>query len=163
MDEAVRRMRMLPARALGSADSRAIAGCLPIIIQMPVFFAFNWVLLESVEMRQALFLGGIQDLSSKDPLFVLPLIITGAMLVQTKLNPTPPEPIFGQGDTILVGVISVTLAFFPAGLVLYWATNTVLSIAQQWSINRRVEAEAKKEWTGVGEAQKLSHRSAIDK
>jgi membrane protein insertase Oxa1/YidC/SpoIIIJ len=62
-----------------------------------------------------------------------------------------------------VGVISVTLAFFPAGLVLYWATNTVLSIAQQWSINRRVEAEAKKEWTGVGEAQKLSHRSAIDK
>ncbi len=89
--------------------------------------------------------------------------MAGAMFVQTNLNPTPPEPIFGQGDTILVGVISVTLAFFPAGLVLYWVTNTALSIAQQWSINRRVEAEAKKERIGVGEAQKLSHRSAIYK
>jgi YidC/Oxa1 family membrane protein insertase len=121
-----------------------VAGCLPIIIQMPVFFAFYWVLLESVEMRQAPFMGWIQDLSAKDPFFVLPLIMAVAMFVQTKLNPTPPDPIQAKVFMILPIVMSVTFAFFPAGLVLYWVTNTVLSILQQWNINRRIEAEAKR-------------------
>lgn len=121
-----------------------LAGCLPILIQMPVFFAFYWVLLESVEMRQAPFLGWIQDLSSKDPFFVLPVIMAGAMFVQTKLNPTPADPIQAKVFMILPLVMSVTFAFFPAGLVLYWVTNTILSIAQQWNINRRIELAAKK-------------------
>ncbi len=119
-----------------------LAGCLPILIQMPVFFAFYWVLLESVEMRQAPFVGWIQDLSSKDPFFVLPIIMAGAMYVQYKLNPTPPDPIQAKVFMILPIVMSVTFAFFPAGLVLYWVTNTILSIAQQWNINRRIEAAA---------------------
>jgi YidC/Oxa1 family membrane protein insertase len=119
-----------------------LAGCLPILIQMPVFFAFYWVLLESVEMRQAPFMGWIQDLSSKDPFFVLPVIMAGAMFVQYKLNPAPPDPIQAKVFMILPIVMSVTFAFFPAGLVLYWVTNTILSIAQQWNINRRIEAAA---------------------
>ncbi len=121
-----------------------LAGCLPILIQMPVFFAFYWVLLESVEMRQAPFLGWIQDLSAKDPFYVLPVIMAGAMFVQFKLNPAPPDPIQAKVFMILPLVMSVTFAFFPAGLVLYWVTNTVLSIAQQWNINRRIEEAAKK-------------------
>ncbi|NDE01764.1 MAG: membrane protein insertase YidC, partial [Gammaproteobacteria bacterium] len=95
------------------------AGCLPILIQMPVFFAFYWVLLESVEMRQAPFIGWIQDLSSRDPFFVLPVIMAGAMFVQYKLNPTPPDPIQAKVFMILPIVMSATFAFFPAGLVLY--------------------------------------------
>lgn len=120
------------------------AGCLPILIQMPVFFAFYWVLLESVEMRQAPFMFWIQDLSARDPFFVLPVIMAGAMYVQYKLNPTPPDPIQAKVFMILPFVMSITFAFFPAGLVLYWVTNTLLTIAQQWNINRRIEAEAKK-------------------
>ena len=95
-------------------------------------------------MRQAPFLAWIQDLSSKDPFFVLPIIMAGAMFVQTKINPAPPDPIQAKVMTILPLVMSVTFAFFPAGLVLYWVTNTVLSILQQWNINRRIEAETKK-------------------
>lgn len=121
-----------------------LAGCLPILIQMPVFFAFYWVLLESVEMRQASFAFWIQDLSSRDPFFVLPIIMAGAMFVQYKLNPTPPDPIQAKVFMILPFIMSATFAFFPAGLVLYWVTNTLLSIAQQWNINRRIEAEAKR-------------------
>ena len=124
------------------------AGCLPILIQMPVFFAFYWVLLESVEMRQAPFMLWIQDLSSRDPFFVLPVIMAGAMFVQFKLNPTPPDPIQAKVFMILPFVMSITFAFFPAGLVLYWVTNTLLTILQQWNINRRIEAEAKKVRTG---------------
>ena len=119
-----------------------LAGCLPILIQMPVFFAFYWVLLESVEMRQAPFMGWIQDLSAKDPFFVLPIVMAGAMFVQYKLNPAPPDPIQAKVFMILPIVMSVTFAFFPSGLVLYWVTNTILSIAQQWNINRRIEAAA---------------------
>ena len=125
-----------------------LAGCLPILIQMPVFFAFYWVLLESVEMRQAPFAFWIQDLSSRDPFFVLPIIMAGAMFVQYKLNPTPPDPIQAKVFMILPFIMSATFAFFPAGLVLYWVTNTLLSIAQQWNINRRIEAEAKKTRAG---------------
>ncbi|MFM2110686.1 MAG: hypothetical protein RLZZ372_1610 [Pseudomonadota bacterium] len=124
------------------------AGCLPILIQMPVFFAFYWVLLESVEMRQAPFMLWIQDLSSRDPFFVLPVIMAGAMFVQYKLNPTPPDPIQAKVFMILPFVMSFTFAFFPAGLVLYWVTNTLLTILQQWNINRRIEAESKKARAG---------------
>jgi YidC/Oxa1 family membrane protein insertase len=127
-----------------------VAGCLPIIIQIPVFLAFYWVLLESVEMRQAPFAGWINDLSSRDPLFILPLIMAGAMLVQYKLNPTPPDPIQAKVFMIMPLVMSFTFAFFPAGLVLYWVTNTLLSIAQQWNINRRIgAAAAKKDHVGA--------------
>ena len=117
-----------------------VAGCLPIVIQIPVFLAFYWVLLESVEMRQAPFAFWIHDLSSRDPLFILPAIMAAAMFVQYKLNPAPPDPVQAKVFMIMPLAMSATFAFFPAGLVLYWVTNTVLSIAQQWNINRRIEA-----------------------
>jgi YidC/Oxa1 family membrane protein insertase len=115
-----------------------VAGCLPIIIQIPVFLAFYWVLLESVEMRQAPFAFWIHDLSSRDPLFILPAIMAVAMFVQYKLNPAPPDPVQARVFMVMPIVMSATFAFFPAGLVLYWVTNTILSIAQQWNINRRI-------------------------
>jgi YidC/Oxa1 family membrane protein insertase len=117
-----------------------LASCLPIVIQIPVFLAFYWVLLESVEMRQAPFAFWIHDLSSRDPLFILPLIMAGAMFVQYKLNPAPPDPVQAKLFMIMPIIMSATFAFFPAGLVLYWVTNTILSIAQQWNINRRIAA-----------------------
>jgi YidC/Oxa1 family membrane protein insertase len=115
-----------------------VAGCLPLIIQMPVFLAFYWVLLESVEMRQAPFVGWIHDLSSKDPFYILPLIMAGAMFVQFKLNPPAGDPTQQKVMMFVPLVMSVTFAFFPSGLVLYWVTNTLLGIAQQWNINRRI-------------------------
>jgi YidC/Oxa1 family membrane protein insertase len=118
-----------------------VAGCLPIVIQIPVFIAFYWVLLESVEMRQAPFTLWIHDLSSHDPLFILPAIMAVAMFVQYKLNPAPPDPVQAKVFMIMPIVMSATFAVFPAGLVLYWVTNTVLSIAQQWNINRRIGAQ----------------------
>jgi YidC/Oxa1 family membrane protein insertase len=118
------------------------AGCVPMLIQMPVFFAFYWVLLESVEMRQAPFFGWIQDISARDPFFILPAIMAVAMFIQFKLNPAPPDPVQAKVMMILPLVMSATFTMFPAGLVLYWVTNTVLSIAQQWNINRRIEAAA---------------------
>jgi YidC/Oxa1 family membrane protein insertase len=121
-----------------------LASCLPIVIQIPVFLAFYWVLLESVEMRQASFGFWIHDLSSRDPLFILPAIMAGAMFVQYKLNPAPPDPVQAKVFMIMPLAMSATFAFFPAGLVLYWVTNTVLSIAQQWNINRRIGALAAK-------------------
>jgi YidC/Oxa1 family membrane protein insertase len=121
-----------------------VAGCLPIIIQIPVFLAFYWVLLESVEMRQAPFAFWIHDLSSRDPWFILPAIMAVAMFVQYKLNPAPPDPVQARVFMIMPIAMSATFAFFPAGLVLYWVTNTVLSIAQQWNINRRIAAAAAK-------------------
>jgi YidC/Oxa1 family membrane protein insertase len=119
-----------------------VAGCLPIIIQIPVFIAFYWVLLESAEMRQAPFALWIHDLSARDPWFILPAIMAAAMFVQYKLNPAPPDPVQAKVFMFMPLVMSVTFAFFPAGLVLYWVTNTVLSIAQQWNINRRIAAAA---------------------
>ena len=121
-----------------------VAGCLPILVQIPVFLAFYWVLLESVEMRQAPFLGWIQDLSSKDPYFVLPILMGAAMFGQFKLNPAPPDPMQARIFAFMPVVMTVMMAWFPAGLVLYWITNTLLSIAQQWRINKVVEAEAAK-------------------
>jgi YidC/Oxa1 family membrane protein insertase len=122
-----------------------VAGCLPILVQIPFFLAFYWVLLESVEMRQAPFMGWIQDLSSRDPYFVLPVLMGVAMFGQYKLNPTPPDPVQAKVFAFMPVIMTFMFMWFPAGLVLYWLTNTVLSIAQQWKINRVVEAEAKKQ------------------
>jgi YidC/Oxa1 family membrane protein insertase len=120
-----------------------LAGCLPMIIQMPVFLAFYWVLLESVEMRQAPFFGWINDLSSRDPLYILPAIMAVAMFVQYKINPQMGDPVQQKVFMIMPIAMSFMFAFFPSGLVLYWVTNTVLSIAQQWNINRRIQARAR--------------------
>ncbi len=127
------------------------AGCLPILIQMPFFLAFYWVLLESVEMRQAPFAGWITDLSSRDPYFILPIIMGAAMLGQQKLNPAPADPVQAKVMQIMPIVFTAFFAFFPSGLVLYWVTNTLLSIAQQWQINKVVEQEDRK---ASGKAQK---------
>jgi YidC/Oxa1 family membrane protein insertase len=121
-----------------------VAGCLPIVVQIPVFLAFYWVLLESVEMRQAPWMLWIQDLSSKDPYFILPIIMGVAMYGQFKLNPAPPDPMQAKVFAFMPLIMTVMMAWFPAGLLLYWTTNTLLSIAQQWNINRVVEAESKK-------------------
>jgi YidC/Oxa1 family membrane protein insertase len=115
------------------------AGCLPILVQMPVFLALYWVLLESVEMRQAPFALWINDLSARDPYFILPLLMGVTMFAQQKLNPAPPDPIQAKVMMALPVVFTVFFAFFPAGLVLYWFVNNLLSIAQQWKINRVVE------------------------
>jgi YidC/Oxa1 family membrane protein insertase len=117
------------------------AGCLPMLIQIPFFIAFYWVLLESVEMRQAPFALWINDLSTRDPFFVLPLLMGIAMFFQQKLNPAPPDPVQATVMQILPIMFTVFFAFFPAGLVLYWLTNSVLSIAQQWNINRKLGAD----------------------
>ena len=114
------------------------AGCVPMLIQMPFFLAFYWVLLESVEMRQAPFIFWLTDLSSRDPFFVLPLMMAGAMLIQTKLNPAPADPMQAKVMQIMPIMFSVMFAFFPSGLVLYWVTNTILSIMQQWLINKKL-------------------------
>jgi len=122
-----------------------LAGCLPILIQIPFFLAFYWVLLESAEMRQAPFLGWIDDLSSRDPYFILPLLMAAAMFAQFKLQPMPSaDPIQAKIFMFMPIVMAVLMAWFPSGLVLYWLTNTLLSIAQQWRINKLVEAEQKK-------------------
>jgi YidC/Oxa1 family membrane protein insertase len=117
------------------------AGCLPMLIQIPFFISFYWVLLESVEMRQAPFALWITDLSTRDPYFVLPLLMGIAMFVQQKLNPAPPDPIQAKVMSILPVIFTVFFAFFPSGLVLYWLTNSVLSVLQQWNINRKMGAE----------------------
>ncbi|HSM30377.1 MAG TPA: membrane protein insertase YidC [Woeseiaceae bacterium] len=124
------------------------AGCLPILIQMPFFLAFYWVLIESVEMRQAPFMLWITDLSTRDPYFILPLIMGAAMLLQQKLNPAPADPVQARVMQIMPIMFTGFFAFFPSGLVLYWATNTVLSIAQQWKINKVVEKEEKSRKSG---------------
>lgn len=121
-----------------------LAGCLPMVVQIPVFISFYWVLLESVEMRQAPFLLWINDLSSRDPYFVLPLLMGGAMFAQFKLNPAPPDPMQAKIMQFMPLVMTGMMAWFPSGLVLYWLTNTVLSIAQQWRVNQVVQAEANK-------------------
>jgi YidC/Oxa1 family membrane protein insertase len=120
-----------------------VSGCLPMLIQMPVFLAFYWVLLESAEMRQAPFLGWINDLSSRDPFFILPALNGLAMWFQQKLNPPPPDPMQAKLFQFMPVVFSVMFAFAPAGLVLYWVTNTGLGILQQWNINRKIAAEDK--------------------
>jgi YidC/Oxa1 family membrane protein insertase len=118
-----------------------LTGCLPMLIQMPVFLAFYWVLLESVEMRQAPFIGWVNDLSARDPFFILPALNGLLMWLQYKLNPPPPDPMQAKVFQFMPLVFSVMFALFPAGLVLYWVTNTGLSILQQWRINKTIERE----------------------
>jgi YidC/Oxa1 family membrane protein insertase len=118
------------------------AGCVPILVQMPVFLALYWVLLESVEMRQAPFMLWINDLSARDPYFILPILMGVTMWFQQKLNPAPPDPIQARIMQLLPVIFTVFFAFFPAGLVLYWFVNNLLSILQQWHINRVVERMA---------------------
>ena len=120
-----------------------LGGCLPIMVQIPVFISLYWVLLGAVEMRNAPWLGWITDLSVKDPFFVLPLIMGATMLIQTKLNPTPPDPMQAKVMMIMPIVFTGMFLFFPSGLVLYWVVNNVLSIAQQWQITRMIEGGKK--------------------
>lgn len=119
-----------------------LGGCLPMLIQIPVFIALYYVLLESVELRHAPFFAWIQDLSSKDPYYVLPLLMGASMFLQQRLNPAPPDPV--QAKVLMFMPIMFTLLFmnFPAGLVLYWFVNNVLSMLQQWVITRSVEKSA---------------------
>jgi YidC/Oxa1 family membrane protein insertase len=119
-----------------------VSGCLPMVVQIPVFLAFYWVLLYSAEMRQAPFAFWIQDLSARDPYFILPAIMAIAMFVQYKLNPTSPDPTQAKVMMVMPIAMSAMFAFFPAGLVLYYVTNTILGVAQQWNINRRLGVTA---------------------
>jgi len=115
-----------------------MGGCLPIMVQIPVFIALYWVLLSTVEMRNTPWIAWINDLSSPDPYFILPLLMTLTSLMQTWLNPTPPDPIQAKMMWIMPLAFSVMFFFFPAGLVLYWLTNNILSISQQWLINKKL-------------------------
>ena len=115
-----------------------MGGCFPIMVQIPVFIALYWVLLSSVEMRNAPWIGWIRDLSTPDPYYILPAIMTVTTLLQTALNPQPPDPMQAKMMWFMPLAFSIMFFFFPAGLVLYWITNNVLSIAQQWLINTRM-------------------------
>ena len=120
-----------------------LGGCLPILIQMPVFLALYWTLLESVDIRQAPWLGWIVDLSIKDPFFILPIIMGASMFLQQQLNPTPPDPMQAKVMKLMPIIFTFFFLWFPAGLVLYWVVNNCLSIAQQWYITRQIERAAK--------------------
>lgn len=120
-----------------------VAGCLPMLIQIPVFMGFYWVLLESVELRQAPFFGWVTDLSSRDPFFILPVIMGIANFMQFKMNPPPPDPMQAKVMAFMPIMMTVMMAWFPSGLVLYWITNTAVSALQQWHINKLVAADAK--------------------
>ena len=115
-------------------------GCLPMLVQMPVFISLYWVLMESVELRHAPFMLWLQDLSVRDPYFILPLLMAGSMYLQTSLSPTPADPMQAKVMKLMPVMMGVLFLWFPAGLVLYWLTNGVLSIAQQWYITQKIEA-----------------------
>ena len=115
-----------------------LGGCLPILIQIPVFIALYWVIIESVEMRHAPFIGWIEDLSSADPLYILPVLMGISMYAQQKLDPAPTDPMQAKIFLTLPFVFTFLFATFPSGLVLYWVTNNILSIAQQYVINKRI-------------------------
>lgn len=119
-----------------------LGGCLPIVVQIPVFIALYWVLLASIELRHAPWLGWIHDLSAPDPWYILPVVYAVSMLVQTKLNPQPADPVQAKVMLAMPVVFSIFFFFFPSGLVLYWVVQNMLSIAQQWHINRAIAAEA---------------------
>ena len=128
-----------------------LAGCLPMLIQIPFFIAFYWVLLESVEIRQAPFFLWIDDLSSRDPYFILPIMMGLGMWFQQKLNPAPPDPTQAKVMAILPFMFTGMFAWFPAGLVLYWLSNSLLSIAQQWRINKKLGTKAPASTGGGGD------------
>ena len=120
-----------------------LGGCLPIVVQIPVFIALYWVLLGSIELRHAPWLGWIHDLSAPDPYFILPVIYAISMFAQTRINPQPTDPVQAKVMMIMPIMFSVFFLFFPSGLVLYWVVQNLLSIVQQWHINRSLAAEAK--------------------
>ena len=120
-----------------------LGGCLPVVVQIPVFIALYWALLGSVEMRQAPFALWITDLSTPDPWYILPILMGATMIIQTRLNPEPPDPIQAKIMKIMPIAFSIFFFFFPAGLVLYWLVNNILSIAQQWHINKGMESATK--------------------
>ncbi|MAM00456.1 membrane protein insertase YidC [Hydrocarboniclastica marina] len=121
-----------------------LGGCLPILVQMPVFIALYWCLFESVQLRHAPFMLWIQDLSVMDPYFVLPILMGASMFLQMSLNPTPPDPIQARVMKLMPLIFTVFFLWFPAGLVLYWLVNNILSIAQQWVITHQIENGPKK-------------------
>ena len=116
-----------------------LGGCLPIFVQIPVFIALYWVLLAAVELRHAPFYGWINDLAAIDPWYILPALMMGSMIIQTKLNPVPPDPVQAKVMQIMPFAFGIMFFFFPAGLVLYWLVNNILSILQQWQITRMIE------------------------
>ena len=131
-------MQMEMMRIYKEEKVNPLGGCLPIAIQIPFFIALYWVLLSSVEMRNAPWIGWVHDLAAPDPWFILPLLMTATSMFQTWLNPTPPDPIQAKMMWFMPLAFSVMFFFFPAGLVLYWLTNNILSIAQQWMINKKL-------------------------
>ncbi len=131
-------MQMAMMKMYKEEKVNPMGGCFPIMVQIPVFIALYWVLLSSVEMRNAPWIGWISDLSAPDPYFLLPLVMTLTTLLQTALNPQPPDPLQAKLMWFMPLIFSVMFFFFPAGLVLYWITNNILSIAQQWMINTRM-------------------------
>jgi YidC/Oxa1 family membrane protein insertase len=118
-----------------------MGGCFPILVQIPVFIALYWVLLAAIELRHAPFMLWIKDLSALDPYYVLPILMTATMVLQTRMNPTPPDPVQAKVMQIMPFVFSIFFFFFPAGLVLYWLVNNILSIAQQWQIQRMFDRD----------------------
>jgi YidC/Oxa1 family membrane protein insertase len=120
-----------------------LGGCLPVVVQIPVFIALYWVLLASVELRGAPFYLWIHDLSKADPFYVLPVLMGATMILQSKMSPEPPDPVQAKVMKIMPIAFSVFFFFFPAGLVLYWLVNNILSIAQQWAVNRSMEQQPK--------------------
>lgn len=128
-----------------------VGGCLPILLQIPVFLSLYWVLLASVELRDSAWLGWVSDLASPDPWFILPAIMMATMFLQIKLNPTPTDPMQAKMMVIMPLVFGVMFFFFPAGLVLYWLTNNVLSIAQQWYVNKQIAQERAKRLKAVNQ------------
>ena len=118
-----------------------MAGCLPLLVQIPFFISFYWVLLESVEIRQAPFFLWLDDLSSRDPYFVLPLLMGIVMFFQQKANPAPADPVQEKVFMFMPVMFTLMFAWFPSGLVLYWVTNSALQFAQQWNVNRKMAAE----------------------
>ena len=118
-----------------------LGGCFPILVQIPVFIALYWTLLAAIELRHAPFMLWINDLSALDPYYVLPILMTITMVVQTKLNPVPPDPVQAQVMKFMPFVFSIFFFFFPAGLVLYWLVNNILSILQQWQIQRMFDRD----------------------
>jgi YidC/Oxa1 family membrane protein insertase len=121
-----------------------LGGCLPIVVQIPVFIALYWVLLGSVELRHAPFFGWIIDLSAPDPFYILPLLMAASMVVQMRLSPEPPDPVQARIMKVMPFIFGAFFFFFPAGLVLYWLVNNILSIGQQWYITRQIETDAAK-------------------
>jgi YidC/Oxa1 family membrane protein insertase len=119
-----------------------LGGCLPIVVQIPVFISLYYVLLSSVELRDAPWIFWVQDLATRDPYFILPAIMMATMFLQMKLNPTPPDPVQAKVMMFMPLVFGGMMFFFPSGLVLYWCVNNILSIAQQWYITNKMAAAA---------------------